>query len=224
MAVIGWINLLSIGRYQVSGLIYWAIIIGAFLLGIISLLLVAAVWSSNAARLGAVWAICIMLGLQLVSNTWGVAFLRPSSAQELWSYAPATGQADLLTATLSDLSSWNTGLRDQLQIVDMTGSPAIEWSLRNFPNFQYKASLAASETPPVVITSKNADEPRLAQQYRGQDFIWRSYPGWQSIFPSEFINWLAFRQAPLGQDQIILWARADIFPGGATESTGSNTP
>jgi len=224
LVVVGWMNILLIARYQVNVVIYWAIAIGAFLLGLIALLLVIAGWSAKAAKLGVVWALCIVLVLQLISNTWGMAIVRQNGTQELWAHPPATGQADLLLATLTDLSSWNTGLRDQLEIVVLTDSPALKWTLRYYPNTRFETTLASTESPLVVITLKGAEEPQLAEKYRGQDFVWRLYPGWQDIFPPDFFNWLAFRQAPLGQDQIILWARADIFPGGSSDATGSAAP
>jgi hypothetical protein len=204
--------------------IYWAIIVGAFLLGFIAVLLAAVGWSVSAARLGVVWALCFVLGLQIISNTWGMSIVRQNGTQELWSLPPTTGQADQLLVTLTDLSTWNTGLRDQLEIVVLVDSPALRWALRNFPNTQFDTILSSTVSPPVVITLKGAEEPRLTEQYRGQDFVWRLYPGWQGVVPANFINWLAFRQAPLGQDQIILWARSDIFPGGDAGTTGSVTP
>ena len=224
LAVFGWINLLSFGHYQVNELVYWATLIGVLLVSAILVLLVAGTWSSLAARMGLVWVLCLVLGLQLFSNTWGMAILRQNGAQELWSRPPSTGQASQLNATLADLSSWNTGLRDQLEIVSMVDSPALTWNLRHFPNARFETTLASSEAPPVVITLKDAEIPSLAQKYRGQDFAWQLYPGWQGVFPADFINWLAFRQAPLAQDQVILWARVDIFPGGAENNSGSPAP
>jgi hypothetical protein len=223
-AIIGWINLLSIGRFQVNVVVYWSIIFGAFLLGLIAVLLVIAGWSARAAKPGVVLSLCILFGLQMISNTWGMAIVRQNGAQELWNVTPTTGQADLLKQTLTDLSSWNTGLRDQLEIVVLADSPALQWVLRDFPNARYETSLSYTESPPVVITKKGADEPRLAEQYRGQDFVWLLYPGWQGVFPPDFVNWLAFRQAPLAQDQVILWARTDVFPGGGSDGTGNTTP
>lgn len=223
-AVIAWFNLLSIGRYQVNVVIYWGVIVGAFLLGLIAVLLVIAGWSAKAARLGVVLSLLILLGLQMISNTWGVAIVHQNGAQELWNNPPTTGQADLLMQTLSDLSRWNTGLRDQLEVVILADSAALKWALRDFPNAHYETSLSSTESPPVVITLKGADEPQLAQLYRGQDFVWRLYPGWQGVFPPDFINWLAFREVVLAQDQIILWARTDIFPGGGSNATGNTIP
>jgi hypothetical protein len=224
LSVVGWLNLLSIGRYQVDVVVYWAIIIGALLLGFIAILLVAATWSAIAARLGLVWAICVVLGLQLFSNTWGMAVVRQNGAQELWTIPTSTGQADLLGLTLSDISTRNTGLKDQLEVVALVDSPALQWVLRNFPNAHFESGLAPTESPPAVITRKDGELPSLAEKYRGQDFIWRLYPGWQGVFPPNIVNWLAFRQAPLGQDQIILWVRADMFPGGSLESSENVVP
>lgn len=224
LTVIGWINLLTIGRYQLSVTTYWVIVIGAFLLGFIAVMLVIAGWSAQAAKLGIVWALCGVLGLQLFANAWGMSILHQNGAQELWSVSPTPGQADLLIATLKDLSSWNTGLRDQLEIVVLSDSPALKWALRDFPHTRFESILSSTETPPVVITPKGTEELKLTQQYRGQDFIWRLYPGWQGVFPPNFINWYAFRQAPLGQEQIILWARTDIFPDGGAGTIASPGP
>jgi hypothetical protein len=224
LAVVSWINLLAIGRYQVNVVVYWAIIIGAFLLGFIAFLLVAAAWSTSAATIGAVGALCLIFGLWLFSNSWGMAIVRKNGAQELWSIPATTGQADLLNDTLSDLSSWDTGLKDQLEIVTLVDSPALKWDLRHFPNVRFGSTLSADETPAVVITAKDADFPSLAEKYRGQDFIWKLTPGWQGVLPPNLINWLAFRQAPLNQELIILWARSDIFPGGTSSKSDSIIP
>ena len=229
LVVVSWINLLAMGRYQTNVVVYWAIIIGAFLLGLIAVLLVAAAWSTSAARLGLVWVLCVVLGLWLFSNTWRMTIERKNGAQDLWPILPTTGQADQLSLTLSDLSSWNTGLKDQLEIVALVDSPdkqwdALRWELRRYQNAHFKSSLSVGETPPVVITRKGTELPGLVENYRGQDFIWRQSPGWQGIFPPNLINWLAFRQAPLSQDQIILWARGDIFPGGTLDTSENVVP
>jgi hypothetical protein len=223
-AVIGWFNLLSIGRFQENLVIYWGIIIGAFLLGLIAVFLVSAGSSAKAAKLGVVMSLSIVLGLHLISTTWGMAIVHQNGAQELWTIPPTTGQADSLKQTLTDLSTWNTGLRDQLEVVVLSDSSALKWALRGFPNARYETTFSSTESPPVVITLKGAEEPKLAQHYRGQDFVWRVYPGWQGVYPPDFINWLAFRQAPLVQDQIILWARTDVFPDGGSDATGNITP
>jgi hypothetical protein len=230
MTVVGWLNLLALLRFQVNLALYWASIIAAFLLGLIAVLLAGAGWSKVAAWRGLVWSLSILLMLQLLSSGIGMTIVRRNGAQELWSQPPATGQADMLLTTLSDLSIWNTGMRDQLEIVVLNSTSSMQWALRNFPNVRFEAALDVTESPAVVITPKGSEAPVLAEKYRGQDFVWSLFPGWQGAVPADFLNWLAYRTAPLAESQVILWARADIFPGetpgtgGESNNTGSTTP
>ncbi len=223
LAVVGWMNVLSISRDPARSAIYLGIIIAAFVLGLIGVLLAGAGWSVSSASFGVAMALCLAFGLQFISNTFVQAIVHQNGAQELWSPSSTTGQADLLVSTLADLSSWNTGLRDQLDIVVVGGQPSLRWALRDFSNASFVTALASTTSPPVVITQKDAQEPALAEKYRGQDFVWALSPDWQSAFPPDFINWLTVRAAPLAQSQVILWARTDIFPGGAPGTSGAST-
>lgn len=224
MAGAGWLNFLAILRFQTNTLLYWASIGAAFLLGLVAVLLAAAGWSAKAARKGVVESLSIIMGILLLANTVGMSVVRQNDARELWPVSPTTGQVDLLLATLSDLSSWNTGLRDQLKIAVLDGSPSMQWALRNFPNASFVTSLPSTESPPVVITLKDTPALNLSQNYRGEDFVWWLSPGWQGVYPPDFLSWFAFRAAPLTQGQVILWARSDIFPGGVQETAGSTSP
>ena len=220
LAVVMWVNLLNIGRYQVNTSLYWIILFGALLLGAVSTLLVAAGWSTLSARMGVVWATTVVLGVILLSATWGAAYVRPHSALELWSTSPAVGQADLLVRTLTDLSRRSTGHDTEIEIVLLDDSPALQWALRQFPNLRTASLLAATDAPPVVIAAQTAQTPSLAQAYRGQDLVWRIRPAWEMALPPNFTAWLAFRQAPLTTEQLILWARGDLFPGGLEALSG----
>ena len=244
MAVVGWLNLLSLLRFQTNIALYWASIIAAFLLGLIAVLLVAAGWSKSygmhvaigspntgvpgmvgspsAAMRGLVGSLIVLLVLQLLSTGIGMTIVRGNGAQDLWPQLPTTGQSNLLVTTLTDLSSWNTGLRDQLEIAVVNGTPSLQWALRNFPNARFETALSVTESPPVVITPKDNKAPVLAEKYRGQDFVWSLSPGWQGAVPTDFLNWLAYRSSPLTQTQIILWARADAFPGVTLENAGAS--
>jgi hypothetical protein len=59
--------------------------------------------------------------------------------------------------------------------------------------------------------------------YLGQDFIFQVFPGWTQVLPNDLIRWLAYREAPLVQNQVILWARTDLFPGGILEAAVSTS-
>ncbi len=222
LAEVIWVNLLSVARYQANPLLYWSVIAGVTVLGMISIFLVAAGWSFVSARLGFIWAISILLTGGMFAGMWGMGYVRPQGAQELWSTPPAPGQADLLYETMVRLSQATTGHDHEIEIVLLDHSPSLRWALRQFPRLSRAAELAATDAPTIVITGHEQQTPTLAQRYRGQDFVWQVYPAWQSILPPNFITWLAFRQAPLATQSIILWARSDLFPGGL-ESPSSET-
>ncbi len=157
---------------------------------------------------------------------------------ELWSIAPGNGQEKQLLDTLQDLSRWHTGLPAALDITVAYDSPSLQWALRNFSKsdphrvrfISPTTATARSFTnpdgqqPAIIITSQtgsdteNQEELGLAASYRGQDFIWQTYPAWQSALPPNLLRWLGFREAPTISSHIIVWARSDLFPGSEVSS------
>jgi len=187
--------------------------IGIFALGALTTVLVALGWSWEIGRFGLVWGITGTLAIYTLASLWGVSQLRPNQPQELWSSPPSSGQVDLFNTTLYDLSIWETGFRDQIDIVSTVDSASMRWALRNFKDTRFVSEIPRTEMPSVIITQLDQEEPALTTAYRGQDFVWWVHPGWDSLLPSNFLNWLTFRQAPIINEHVILWARADIFPG-----------
>ena len=145
---------------------------------------------------------------------WGAAFVRPNQPQELWAPTPAVGQASLLVSTLKDLSWRNTGMPNSLDIVSEIDTPSMHWLLRNFNNARFAEQLETSEMPSILITSQEQQNPELLVTYRGQDFVWSIYPGWNGALPEDLVGWFTFHRAPLLESNVILWARSDLFPGG----------
>jgi hypothetical protein len=190
--------------------------------------LVVGLWSLTVMRYGLVWGACLVLSIGTLASMSGVAFVHPNGAQELWSVAPQTGEADLLLNTLENLSQWKTGERQALDVTVASDSSTLRWLLRDFRAAQFSrdftgAGVTDENTPSVVITSQAQNIPGLPVLYRGQDFIMHIYPGWTQVLPKEGIKWLAYREAPLVENQVILWARTDLFPGGILEAAVSTS-
>ena len=80
--------------------------------------------------------------------------------------------------------------------------------------------------PAIILTPVEVEPPALTTDYRGQDFVWWTLPGWNGAFPPDITDWLAFRDAPVNYGKIILWARGDQFPGGqiGSQNIGTTTP
>ena len=196
---------------------FW-LLIGLLFLLIMSLLLVAAGWSRRIARLGGLWGLALVLGLLGLAGTLGSAGLRGPNHPELWWPPSIPMQADLLQATVSDLSEWGLGNDDAAPVV-ITGleSPALEWTLRDHTVLT-TTSLDVSSSPYFVITPFQTD-PVLVSAYRGQDFIWRQNPIWNEALPRDWIRWITLREMPQTGETIILWARDDLFLDSAPKST-----
>ncbi|HXF83912.1 MAG TPA: hypothetical protein VNK49_00845 [Anaerolineales bacterium] len=197
--------------YQLPISVRYVILIGALLILGLSIALVALGWSTRTARLGTTWALSIFLGIYTFAAAWGASGVRTQNGMELWSADQPPVQADLLLSTVQDLSLLSLG-HARSQPVTITGinSPALEWLLRDH-NVNVVTALDPQNMPPIIITPLMNDLG-LPAAYRGQDFIWRQSVVWNGIQNPEWIRWLVFRQLPLGNETIILWARDDLFP------------
>lgn len=216
LAAIMQFNLLGLARFSISPLLYLGLMLGVLFFGAAAVSLVGFGWSTRAARLGVVWGLTITLLLGMIAQGWWLAQRNPNGAEELWSIPPAAGQVELLTQTLTDLSTWKTGHAREIEIVVTVDSPSLRWALRDFPGARFVPGVAVTEAPPIVITAQTEETPALAQAYHGQDFIWSRSPSWQDLLLENAVSWLVLRQAPVSWFQIILWARGDLFPGGTT--------
>jgi hypothetical protein len=194
-------------RYSILG--------GILVLGILTSGLVSLGWSWNVARRGAVWGISASLGLYALSGMWGAAQLNPNQPQELWAPGSGTGQVMLMLQTLGDLSEWNTGFRQSIDVTAPQDIPSLQWALRNYASARYVNSPSSSDQPSVVFTREGDQSPELAAAYRGQDFVWWVNPDWEGALPLELERWITYRQAPVKNIHVILWARTNLFPGAA---------
>ena len=113
---------------------------------------------------------------------------------------------------MQDLSKHNTGFKNQIDIVSMVNTPSFRWVLRDYPNVQFNTYPRIEDLPSIVITQQEGDFPALNASYRGQDFVWWTSMNWLDIVLFNMTQWFTFRDAPISNDYVILWARSDLFP------------
>jgi hypothetical protein len=198
-------------------LVRLGVLAGILGLGALTTILVGLGWTWQVSRNGLILGLMVAFTIYNLAAMWGAAHLRQNRPEELWSISPATGQAELLVQTLQDVSEQSTGFRQFVNIVSTVDAPSMRWVLRDFVNVRYTTQPPASELPDVVITRQEQNEPTLAAAYRGQDFTWWIWPGWTEAAPPAFLDWLTFRSAPVTEQQVILWARSDLFPAAESE-------
>jgi hypothetical protein len=191
-------------------------------LGGLTTILIGMGWTWHTSRDGLAWGSGVVLCIYTIGALWGATQLRPNLPQELWGPQPGIVQADLFSKTLSDLSKWQTGIPDDIDIVSMVDTPSLRWVLRGFSQASFMAAPPPGKETSIVITSQEQTAPELAASYRGQDFLWSSWASWVGSLPPDFVNWLAFRKAPTQSAYIILWARADLKPTDSESQTDTS--
>jgi len=218
LAVIVWLNLAGAANIvsddQVARL-RWVVILGAIVLGIVTTILVALGWSSKAAVRGLVLGICFSVGMYVIASMWGVSQVHPNGENELWYPPPYTRRMNSLITTLGYLSEQEMGFRNTMESVAVSQAPSLRWALRDWSNTQYSTEAAFGDLPPVIINSGEHEAPSQTVAYRGQGFGLWAYPAWNGALPTDWPKWLVFREAPHYNEELILWARGDIFPDGS---------
>jgi hypothetical protein len=211
--VFGWLNFTGM-VWSAPGqpgydLRFW-MVIGSFVLLVFSLLLIALGWSTRIAQFGMVWGLGLGLGVLGLGGAIGSAGLHGTTRPELWWPHDIPHQAQLLEATVDDLSEWSKGYDNAIRVVIYgVDSPSLEWALREHHPMVVD-SLDIASAPELVITN-SAGDPNLAASYRGQDFTWKLVTSWEIALPADWIRWLAYREMTQTGENIILWARDDLF-------------
>ena len=189
----------------------YVIMYGASAILLVCVAMVGFGWSPRIARLGTAWAFTIFLSFYSLATAWGASGLRNPGGVELWTPVPKPLHADLLLASVDDISEFSLGHIDSQPVTVMgIDSPALEWVLRDH-QVEVVSTLDPQVAPPLVITQP-MDNLNLPSAYRGQDFTWRQTPQWAQIRNPDWWSWLVYRQLPRENETIILWARDDLFP------------
>jgi hypothetical protein len=173
-------------------------------------------WSLTEARFGlGVGLLCILIGLTLTS-TWRSTGLNGKINCEMINQSPVFVDEDLMIQSIGDLSEWNTGEREFLDVVmvDVT-SPALNWALRDLVNYQKTNSIIPGGNPGIIIANPDSSIGQT-ELYTGQEFTIREVPVWNELTGQQWIGWLMRRELPFNSEAILLWARSDLFPGATT--------
>lgn len=172
-------------------------------------------WSGTATRRGLIAGAGILAAIFMLSNSWKAASLGSRSEFEVRKNGGVpTGQEELLD-TLKELSLARTGIENRIdiQVISLTW-PSLEWALRDFEQVQYGSSLNPGLVPSIALTAAER-EITAGASYRGQKLLWQIKPDLKMMNLSDWLRWALFRNAPVQKTELILWARNDLFPGGA---------
>ncbi|MBN2387004.1 MAG: hypothetical protein JXB85_08285 [Anaerolineales bacterium] len=211
------LNLVGLDLALEFGRVRLLILVGLLLLLAVALLLVAYGWSTDMARLGAVWGGGAMLFFLTIAALTGATGVRQPLTVEMWSPGPRTAQADLLLETVEQVSTWNTSYPNRLPLAIVgVDSPALRWLLRG-RSVEELTALPIDRTPAMLVTP--VTQLDLVAAYRGQDFVWVESPDWDRASSNAWLRWYLVRQMPVTPQDVILWVRSDLLVDGQDLTT-----
>lgn len=188
------------------------VVVGIFVLAVLTTAFVALGWNWAIARHGAIVGVSAALAVYGISAMLGISQVHANSPAELWGASHRTGQANLFASTLRDLSLTHTGDANTIEVVSLVDYASLRWVLRDYLNAEYMGSVDVDNIPAIVIAPMGSESQTWSAAYRGQDFSWLLSPGWDGVLPEAWVDWLVFRKAPEQSENILMWARSDLFP------------
>lgn len=196
-----------------SGIQNWGFMLAVAAMVIASTVLVGLGWSWKAAFTGFGWGAGIVMGVSFFSATTMLVSQNQNDIRELWYPAPVVEETELLMETIGQYGLKQSGRADTLDMAVFFDVASIRWMLRDVHGVDFY-SQPRNITDKDAILSLARDEALIQEDlYQGQDFPWWAYPGWEGGLPQEWWRWMTFREAPIVNDKVVLWVRADIFAG-----------
>jgi len=154
-------------------------------------------WSVSSTRKGFIFGLLALISFALLSNTWKAASLGNLPEQELassWAYP--TGRENLVK-TISDISRWNTGHDDRIDIL-LIGydRSSLLWALRDFEDLRIETGFNPNQSASLIITGVE-QTIESSSSYRGQKFLWAIASDTEAMKLADWVKWVIFRRALL---------------------------
>ena len=181
---------------------------------LVSAILIVLGWSRTVALKGYIWGILVILFLYTLSTGWRVSGVGTGLQSEMIGSAQTVPQLGLIKKTINEISNWNadtsTGIGVSVVGLD---SKVLEWGFKDFSKITYQLATEKDQQPAVILAG-NDQTFAFQDQYRGQDFIFEQTIDWQNFTAMDWISWLVHRKVSYSYSSVVLWVRADQFPGG----------
>jgi hypothetical protein len=96
--------------------------------------------------------------------------------------------------------------------------------LKSFSEVTQISALDPGVLPAVIIAPDDGSDLSQTMAYRGQDFLWSISPNWIGALPpgQHLWEWVTTRQAPVLEENLVLWVRSDLFPEQPSDDEGSS--
>lgn len=180
-------------------------------------------WGNRTLARGLALAALALLILWNIGQASSFNFSRSAvQARGLWHRVVTPESAELLVATIEDISQASIGLRDGLT-VDVRGdrSAQIAWLLRGFEPPDRSAGTV--QPPPVILVQQGQPLPLASDEYIGQDLVLLERRGFAARF-GESLRALTGRPAPSIPSLWTIYVRSDLAGLPPRGAAGDSSP
>ena len=95
----------------------------------------------------------------------------------------------------------------------------MRWLLRDDHDVTFVTYAPPQSEPGILITS-DQEMPEIAGGYRGQGLVWESRAAWSQMTAFDYLSWLLTRDAPVINENVIIWVRTDLMPMPSSQIKG----
>jgi hypothetical protein len=228
LAVSIWMNVsgFSFSIIPTDDTMRWGGILGALFLVAASFLLIAWGWTGRVAWIGFCYGLGAALLIFTLATVRAGAGLGSQPGMELWVDGAYPSEQKLVGKVLGDLAEMENGARDSLDlVVSGLDMPSLRWALRNVRGVKFISQLSQEARNSAIITPETQDvNLGLSVPYTGQSLIWSQSVDWPALLQQDQAQWFFYRDLPYRPDiikrqNIIIWLRSDLFPGGTKTSS-----
>ena len=147
-------------------------------------------------------------------NSTGIG---PETPYTLWYPDEAVLIPEWLVVTIDRTLVWNARGTEPVSIaVAGLDTPGLRWAMRNYEPLDFVPYVPPQTQPGVVLTPLGVI-PEISHGYQGQSLVWARSVPWRGLAPDQYLTWLITREVPTIPQEVILWVRTDLMPGGQTE-------
>ncbi len=210
-------TLVSPNLPQAQQINYLIALVGGVVLVVAVIFLVSYGWSEEVARASLLLGLAVIFSAGMVSVSVNSTGIGPETPYTLWYPEETVLTPEWLTVTIDRTLVWNARGTEPVSIaVAGLDSPGLRWALRHYEPLDFVPFVPPQTQPGVVLTAFGVI-PEISHGYQGQSLVWARTVPWRGLTSGQYLTWLITREAPTIPQEVILWVRTDLMPGGLTE-------
>lgn len=210
-------TLVSPNLPQAQQINYLIALVGGVVLVVAVIFLISYGWTEEVARASLLLGLAVVFSAGMVSVSVNSTGIGPETPYTLWYPDEAVLTPEWLVVTIDRTLVWNARGSESVSIdVDGLDTPGLRWALRNYEPLDFVPFVPPQTQPGVVLTPFGVI-PEISHGYQGQSLVWARTVPWRGLAPDQYLSWLVTREVPTIPQEVLLWVRTDLMPGGQTE-------